>query len=70
MLVKVLSTVGKTFDGSSILNLKLVGLDFSPHIVRGKEFPEEHNREIQRQVFRKQIELAVEANLPLNVHSR
>jgi Tat protein secretion system quality control protein TatD with DNase activity len=50
--------------------MRVVGLDFSPHIVRGKDMPEEHYRDVQRQVFRQQIELAIEADLPLNVHSR
>ena len=52
----------------------IVGLDFSPHIVatnlHNNGRTEEELREIQREVFRRQIKLAIAANLPVNVHSR
>ncbi|CAO3662461.1 unnamed protein product [Umbelopsis vinacea] len=60
----------KCIENRQICCVGEVGLDFSPHIVRGKDMPEEHYRDVQRQVFRQQIELAIEADLPLNVHSR
>lgn len=43
-----------------------VGLDFSPQFLKNVE----EEKEIQKQIFEKQIELANEFNLPLNVHSR
>ena len=58
----------KVFNNS--FHGRLVGLDFSPHIVRNKDIPEEQQRDIQKQIFRRQIELAIKADLPLNVHSR
>ncbi|KAH8551202.1 hypothetical protein BGW37DRAFT_520770 [Umbelopsis sp. PMI_123] len=60
----------KCIDNKQICCIGEVGLDFSPHIVRNKDMPEEHYRDMQLLVFRKQIELAIEADLPLNVHSR
>lgn len=44
-----------------------IGLDFSPHVFRGNE---EESKEIQRNVFREQLKLAKELDLPVNVHSR
>ncbi|KAI8582919.1 hypothetical protein K450DRAFT_225449 [Umbelopsis ramanniana AG] len=67
---KFLPYVRKCIDDKQICCVGEVGLDFSPHIVRNKDMPEEHYRDIQTQVFRKQIELAIKADLPLNVHSR
>jgi Tat protein secretion system quality control protein TatD with DNase activity len=48
-----------------------VGLDFSPHVI-GKVHSEEEQRlrEVQREVFKQQIQLANELGLPVNVHSR
>lgn len=43
-----------------------VGLDFSPQFLNKVE----EEKEIQKQIFEKQIELANEFNIPLNVHSR
>jgi TatD DNase family protein len=68
--VKVFSTITTRHLSFNDIKCGSVGLDFSPHIVRGKELPEDQYREIQRQVFRKQIALAIDADLPLNVHSR
>ncbi|KAG2222173.1 hypothetical protein INT45_007190 [Circinella minor] len=54
--------------------IKTVGLDFSRHIVttntNNEGISEEDLRNVQRQVFRRQVELAIEADLPVNVHSR
>ncbi|KAG0166020.1 putative deoxyribonuclease tatdn3 [Apophysomyces sp. BC1034] len=52
-----------------------VGLDFSLHIIsknehNSSEASEEHLKDIQRQVFRRQVMVAIDADLPLNVHSR
>ncbi|OUM59882.1 hypothetical protein PIROE2DRAFT_46697 [Piromyces sp. E2] len=43
-----------------------VGLDYSPQFLKNVE----EEKEIQKQIFQKQIELANEYNIPLNVHSR
>ncbi|KAG2181607.1 hypothetical protein INT44_008422, partial [Umbelopsis vinacea] len=67
---KFLPYVRKYINDKLICCVGEVGLDFSPHIVRNKDMPEEHYRDVQKQVFRRQIELAIKADLPLNVHSR
>ncbi|ORX65448.1 Mg-dependent DNase [Anaeromyces robustus] len=43
-----------------------VGLDYSPQFLKNVE----EEKIIQKQIFEKQIELANELNIPLNVHSR
>ncbi|KAI8145279.1 deoxyribonuclease TATDN3 [Fennellomyces sp. T-0311] len=64
----------KAIASGNICCVGEIGLDFSPHIVatnpHNQGRSEEELREIQRQVFRRQIELAIAANLPVNVHSR
>ncbi|KAI7848785.1 hypothetical protein BDC45DRAFT_298796 [Circinella umbellata] len=51
-----------------------IGLDFSRHIIttntNNEGISEEDLKNVQRQVFRRQVELAIEADLPVNVHSR
>lgn len=56
---------------SELVAVGEVGLDFSPHVV-GKVHSEEEQRlrEVQREVFKQQIQLANELGLPVNVHSR
>ncbi|KAF7723883.1 putative deoxyribonuclease tatdn3 [Apophysomyces ossiformis] len=48
-----------------------VGLDFSPHIIsknqnNSSEFSEEQLKDIQREVFRRQVLMAMQADLPVN----
>ncbi|KAI9030104.1 putative deoxyribonuclease TATDN3 [Phycomyces nitens] len=52
-----------------------VGLDFSLHILaknthNPSTLSQDDLKDIQRQVFRKQVEMAIEADLTVNVHSR
>ncbi|KAI9495212.1 hypothetical protein BDB00DRAFT_815112 [Zychaea mexicana] len=51
-----------------------IGLDYSRHIVTTNQYndglSEDESRNEQRQVFRRQVELAMAADLPVNVHSR
>uniref|UniRef100_A0A383WPV6 TatD related DNase n=1 Tax=Tetradesmus obliquus TaxID=3088 RepID=A0A383WPV6_TETOB len=56
---------------SELVAVGEVGLDFSPHVV-GKVHSEEEQRlrDVQREVFKQQIQLANELGLPVNVHSR
>ncbi|KAI8388250.1 uncharacterized protein BYT42DRAFT_611321 [Radiomyces spectabilis] len=68
-------TLKKAITDKTICCVGEVGLDFSPHIIRNNErnnpsLSEDELKDIQREVFRRQINLAVAADLPVNVHSR
>ena len=47
-----------------------IGLDFSPHVLRNTDAAPNDQKDQQRLVFRQQLALADELNLPVNVHSR
>lgn len=51
-----------------------VGLDFSRHIIQQNENNHIQNekelKQIQCEIFKAQVEMAVKAGLPVNVHSR
>lgn len=49
-----------------------VGLDFTPRILansNGSLTPDE-TKDMQRDIFKRQVQMAIEADLPVNVHSR
>ncbi|TSO25146.1 putative deoxyribonuclease TATDN3 [Bagarius yarrelli] len=52
-------------NAEQIVAIGEVGLDFTPRIVNT-----ESGKELQRQVLIRQVEMAKQLNLPLNVHSR
>ncbi|ORZ01687.1 putative deoxyribonuclease tatdn3 [Syncephalastrum racemosum] len=63
----------KAIQERTIVCVGEIGLDFSRHIITGNpcnEDPEDQLRDTQRHVFRRQVQLAIEADLPVNVHSR
>ncbi|KAI9321637.1 putative deoxyribonuclease TATDN3-like protein [Dichotomocladium elegans] len=48
-----------------------VGLDFSPRILSSIEnLTEDEVKDLQRRIFKLQVEMAIAADLPVNVHSR
>jgi len=61
--------------GDRIVAVGEVGLDFSPHIIRANPLnppglSEEDLKKIQRDIFIRQIQVAMSLSLPVNVHSR
>ncbi|KAI9302035.1 putative deoxyribonuclease TATDN3-like protein [Cunninghamella echinulata] len=64
----------KVIADKTIVCVGEVGLDFSRHIIQQNENnliqSEQELKQIQCDVFKAQVEMAVKADLPLNVHSR
>ncbi|RUS32331.1 hypothetical protein BC938DRAFT_475715 [Jimgerdemannia flammicorona] len=62
-------------EGNSTRDELSVGLDFSPHIIRQNplnlsDLSEDDLKKIQRDVFARQVRIAMSLGLPVNVHSR
>ncbi|KAI7878466.1 putative deoxyribonuclease TATDN3-like protein [Lichtheimia hyalospora FSU 10163] len=49
-----------------------VGLDFTPRILANSSqgLTEDEIKDMQRAIFKRQVQMAMQANLPVNVHSR
>ncbi|ORX53948.1 putative deoxyribonuclease TATDN3-like protein, partial [Hesseltinella vesiculosa] len=60
----------RAIDTKAIVCVGEVGLDFSYHVLDKDANIQEEQRKIQRMIFKEQIEMAIQAGLPLNVHSR
>ncbi|CAO3640622.1 unnamed protein product [Cunninghamella blakesleeana] len=64
----------KAISDKAIVCVGEIGLDFSRHIIQQNENNliqnEQELKQIQCQIFKSQVEMAVKAGLPVNVHSR
>ncbi|KAI8088849.1 putative deoxyribonuclease TATDN3 [Halteromyces radiatus] len=64
----------KAIKDRTIVCVGEIGLDFSRHIIQQNPNnmvnDESELRQMQCDIFREQVEMAVKANLPVNVHSR
>ncbi|KAI8334732.1 hypothetical protein BC941DRAFT_432035 [Chlamydoabsidia padenii] len=64
----------KAITDRSIVCVGEIGLDFSRHTIQQNSnnggLDEKALRQVQSDIFRAQVELAVKADLPVNVHSR
>ena len=69
---KRLEAVGSSLQAMGVVGIGECGLDFSPRIFSSckTEHDKDQVKELQKQIFKKQIQLALSHDLMVNVHSR